>query len=224
MLSILPLFGKSPFAPLQTHMESVSACVRKLPELFIALEANNSQQLEKICEEISFLEHQADLLKNDIRNHLPKSLLLAVDRSSLLEMLSLQDSLADHAEDIAVLINLYPLKMLEPLKNDLRLFLQKNLDSFEGIYAILKELHELLESSFGGIEAQRVNQMVDQVAKQEHEADLLQRALLRHLFAQEKQLSMSAFYLWLRIFEAIGALSNLSEKLAYRVRTTLELK
>lgn len=224
MLTILNLFGRSPFAPLRSHMEKVTQCVYKITELFEALQNEDFAKLEKIAAQISELEHEADLTKNDIRNHLPKSLYLAIDRSNLLEILALQDSIADKAEDIAVLITLKPVKMIDSLKPDFKAFLEKNIESFNGTRDIIKELHELLESSFGGIEAEKVRSMVDNVAFKEHEADILQRKLLKNLFKAENEMSYGTFHLWQKIFEAIAAISNLSEKLAYRVRMNLDLK
>jgi predicted phosphate transport protein (TIGR00153 family) len=224
MLKISSLFGRSPFAPLQSHMESVSHCVHRLPDLFEALEKNDSARIEKIAEEISQLEHDADLIKNDIRNHLPKSIFLPIDRGNLLEILSIQDSIADKAEDVAVLITLKPLELLPIFKDEFKLFLHKNIETFDEAKLIIKELHELLESSFGGIEAEKVRAMVDEVAYREHEADLIQRQLLKSLFKAEDQLTYITFHLWQRLFESIAAISNYSENLAYRIRMTLELK
>src|SRR5687767_1267704 len=112
MYTILSLFARSPFAPLQSHMEKVSVCVHKVVDLFNALQNHNFQEVEKIVLEISELEHQADLTKNDIRNHLHKNIYLPIDRANLLEILSIQDSIADAAEDIAVLVTLKQLELL----------------------------------------------------------------------------------------------------------------
>jgi predicted phosphate transport protein (TIGR00153 family) len=223
-MTILNLFGRSPFAPLESHMEEVTICVYFLIDLFDALQNKNYTQLEEIAKKIEEQEHKADLTKNNIRNHLPKSLFLAIDRAQLLEILSLQDSIADKAEDIAVLITIKPIEILEPFGQELRLFLTKSIETFNGARRIIKELQELLESSFGGIEAEKVRLMVDDVAFKEHEVDLIQRNLLKNMFTVEEQMPYSTFYLWQKIFQALGAISNLSENLAYRVRMTLELK
>ena len=66
--------------------------------------------------------------------------------------------------------------------------------------------------------------MVDDVAFKEHEADIIQRKLLKSLFKAEDEMTYSSFHLWQKIFEALGSISNLSEKLANRVRMMLELK
>jgi predicted phosphate transport protein (TIGR00153 family) len=224
MRNILNLFGKSPFAPLQNHMEKVASCVRLLPEIFQALKDNQREKVEELAQLISEREHAADLTKNDIRNHLPKTLFLAMDRSSLLEILAIQDSIADKAEDIAVLLTLKALPIIEEFWDDFQAFLRKNIETFEDAFSVIRELHELLESSFGGIEAEKVSQIVDRVGLQEHEADIIQRKLLKDLFSVEEKLTLSTFHLWQRVFESVGALSNLSEKLANRIRMTLELQ
>jgi predicted phosphate transport protein (TIGR00153 family) len=224
MLTILNLFGMSPFAPLESHMEKVSECVMMLKALFEALDKEDYSTVEQISKKICELEHQADLVKNDIRNHLPKSLFLPIDRGNLLEILSIQDSIADRAEDVAVLATLKKVKMPKEIKEIFNRFLDKNFEAFLVARKIIREMHELLESSFGGIEAEKVRSLVDEAAFKEHEADLIQHDLLKTLFNIENELSYSSFFYWQRIFESLGSVANLSEKLGYRVRMTLELK
>lgn len=224
MTTLLSLFGRSPFAPLGSHMEEVAACVYMLTDLFDALEKKDYEKVEETANKIGEQEHRADLSKNDIRNHLPKSLFLPIDRESILDILTMQDCIADRAEDIAVLTTLKQVEMLDSFKEDFRNFLAKNIETFNGARRIIKELHELLESSFGGVEAEKVRQMVHDVAKKEHETDLIQRKLVKSLLMAENEMTYTTFYLWLRIFECLGSISNLSENLAYRVRMTLELK
>lgn len=224
MLTILSLFGRSPFAPLQSHMENVAKCVYCLPDLIMALKNKDYALLAQISERISNFEHDADLIKNDIRNHLSKSLILPIPRDSLLEILSNQDRIADRAEDVAVLAVLNPLELLANFEEEFISFLNKNIETFNEAKRIVNELHELVESSFGGMEAAKVRAMVDEVAFREHEADLMQRQLLKKLFCAENQLNFVSFYQWQKLIENISAISNLSENLAYRIRMTLELK
>lgn len=224
MLGLLKLFSKSPFSPLQIHMDKVANCVGKVKEIFIALQHQDYKKVEAIAKQISDSEHEADLTKNDIRNHMTKGLFLLVDRRDLLDILSIQDSIADKAEDVSVLLTIRPLVVEEIFKKDFNLFLEKNLQSFQGVLHVVRELDELLETSFGGLEAEKVKQMVEKIALQEHEADVIQQTLLKLLFNQCDHLSAPLFQLWLKIFEEVGALSNLSERLANRIRMLLEVK
>lgn len=224
MMTIMNLFGRSPFAPLESHMEEVSTCVYMLNDLFDALIGKDYEQLEKTAKKISKQEHQADLTKNDIRNHLPKGLFLAIDRGSILDILSLQDSIADRAEDVAVATTLKRLEIPKSIEPHLREFLAKNIETFNGARQIIKELHELLESSFVGVEAEKVRQMVHHVATLEHETDLVQRKVIKSLLMAEDEMTYTTFFLMQKILESLGSISDLSENLALRVRMTLELK
>jgi uncharacterized protein len=224
MHTLLNLFGRSPFAPLETHMDEVSICVYLLKDLFEALENKDYEQLETIAKKISKQEHQADLTKNDIRNHLPKRIFLPIDRENLLHILQIQDSIADRAEDVAVMTTLKHVELIDSFRTEFKDFLNKNIETFNGAKRIVKELHELLETTFGGMEAEKVRQMVHEVAYKEHETDLVQRRMLKALLNSEDQMSYTTFYVWQKILEKLGAISDLSENLAYQVRMTLELK
>ena len=136
----------------------------------------------------------------------------------------MQDDLADAAEDIGVLLTLYPLKMIDVLDQEFALFLSKNIETFNGTRTIIHNLDELVEFTFGGIEAEKVLELVDNVAYCEHEVDIMQRSLLKRLFANEDKFTTASMHLWLRIIDSVASISNLSETLANRIRMTLELK
>ncbi len=224
MRTIADLFGHSPFQPLQEHMTKVTACVETLQELFEAFQNGDQEQVEMLADQVSKLEHVTDLTKNEIRNSLHKGLFFPVDRGNLLEILSIQDGIADKAEDIAVLFTLRKLDVLTELDADFRGFLEKNFDAVRGVERILAELDDLVRSSFGGAEAEIVKELVAEVAFMEHEADVIQRNLLKDLFRMEEKLGYASFHLWIRILGETGELSNLSENLADRVRMILENK
>lgn len=224
MRTIAKLFGRSPFGPLQLHMQQVAACVEMLKPMFEALGRGDHAAVERMAEEISQLEHRADMVKNDIRDDLPRGLFLPIDRGNLLEILGVQDSLADKSENLGVLLTHKRLDMPDFLRETFTAFLDKNVETFVAVQQILQELDELLETSFGGAEAEKVKTMVDNVAFKEHEADVIQRDLVKTLYANEGQISYGAFHLWMKVFEELSNISNLSEKLAYRVRMTLERK
>ena len=197
---------------------------KEIPSLFEAIKKGDFPFLEQQAVKISDLEHKADLTKNEIRNHLPKSLFLPIDRGHLLEILECQDEIADHIEDLAIVLTFRPLSFKPSFEPIFFKFLEKNIETFGWARKINKELNELLESTFGGIEAEKVRAMSDQVALKEHEADLLQRELLKALYKTENELSYSEFDLWQKIFLLVASLSNLSERLANRVRMTLDVK
>lgn len=224
LTTIARIFGKSPFHPLQSHMKKVSSCMKKLTEIFNNLKGKSPQELERLVKELSKLEHEADLTKNDIRNHLPRSLFLPIDRSQFLDILSIQDSISDKAEDIGHLLILYPVNELGDLCDHLDQLFKKNMEAFWDTRSIIKELHELLESSFGGIEAEKVKTIVEKTSKIEYQADKMKNELMKEFFKSAENVKIPVFYLYTRLVEEINQISHISEKLANRIRMILELK
>lgn len=224
MRSIARVFGRSPFVPLQAHMEKVAECVRKLPATFDAYERGDLEAVRQSAKEISKLEFEADQVKHDIRNSLPRGLFMPMDRGSLLNILARQDDIADKAENVAVILSFKIAKSCEPFKSGFRAFFNKNIEAFEAVHEVVGQLDELIESGFGGTEAQHVKELVQTVAELEHEVDLLQRDLIGHLLENEQELTHGDFYLWTRLIRQVSAISNLAENLGNTIRMTLETK
>ncbi|MHC5001688.1 MAG: TIGR00153 family protein [Planctomycetota bacterium] len=224
MRSIAKVFGRSPFVPLQAHMEKVAECVGRLPEILDAYERGETERVAELAAAISKIEHAADLLKDDIRNDLPRGLFMPVDRANILQILSTQDTIADRAENVAVLLTFKQARTVESVATLFRAFVVKVLESFDECRHIIGELDELLETGFGGAEAQKVRDLVKKVAVREHEADVAQRELIRELLRQEDELSYGDFFLWTRIIRQLAQVADRAENLANAVGTILENK
>ncbi len=224
MLTIARLFGKSPFSPLQSHMKKVSSCIKKLTEIFDLLKKHKFDKINELVRQLSKLEHEADLTKNDIRNHLPKSLFLPIDRSQFLDILTIQDNISDKVEEIGNLIALHPLKTLDTLLDNLHKLYEKNIEAFWVTRQILKAMDDLLKASFGGLEAEKVKTMIDQVSFKEYEADKMKHRLMKEFFEIADSFPIPIFYLYVRLIEEINNISHISESLANRIRMILELK
>lgn len=218
------LFGRSPFVPLQLHLDKIADCVEASVALIERIRTGDTTNIVEEALAISKLEHKADLVKNDIRNNLPRGLFMAIDRGQLLEILSLQDSIADKGEDIAVLMSIRPVKILDELSEPLKEYIAGNIDAFHKAKGVMRELDALIESGFGGTEATRVETMIEEVAHKEHECDIMQRKLMKMVLDHEEDLSMGDFFVWQRLLHEIASISNLSEKLANRIRMLLTLK
>lgn len=224
MRTIARLFSRSPFSPLQTHLKKVGLCFEALSNVFSKISSMDLKSLEKASQEIARLEHDADISKNDIRNHLPKSLFLPIDRGQFLEILSLQDTLADKCEDIAFILTLHKMEEVGNLTQEITIFFDKAKSVFKSSVKIIQEIDELLESSFGGQEAEKVKAMVDITASLELEVNKMQKALLKELYQQGATLSPPCFTYWASLINEIAILSHTAEKLAHRVRMVLELR
>ena len=222
MRNIIKVFGRSPFIPLQMHMEKVVECVEQIPKVLEAYRQKDSDEVVSISEELSKLEHQADQIKHDIRNNLPRGLFLPVDRSNLLSILYIQDGIANRAENVGVLLTFKQAKSFKEFDAAFDTFQNKCLSTFYETRNIIDRLDELLEVGFGGTEAEKVHEAIDKVALKEYEADVSQRELIRILLAHEDDISYGDFFLWTRVIQQLGGIADRSDNLAAAVRITLE--
>ncbi len=224
MSTIGKLFGRSPFSQIQLHMDQVERCIEKMNEAIMAMVEGRFDELDSIAIEVSELEHKADQIKTDIRNRLRRRFFMPIDRAEVLEILSLQDSLADTAEDVCKVLTLKNIPTPDSIREDFIQFAKMNADAFKIVASIITELDELIESGFGGPEAEKIRSLAHDTALAEHRVDVVQLDLLKKLYALDTAMSPGEFHLWMRVTRVIGHISDISENLANRILKTLSLK
>ncbi len=222
MRSIFRIFGPSPFVPLQIHMGKVVKCVEKIPEILEIYRRGDAKTVQEMADAISKTEHEADLIKHDIRDNLPRSLFLPLDRADLLKILTIQDSIANRAENIGVILTFKQAKSFEAFDHAFDSFVETCLDTFRLARSVTNEFDELLESGFGGKEAHNVRELADKVALREYESDIAQRELVRIMFNGEDLISHGDFFLLTRLIRQISGIADRSNNLASAIRSTLE--
>jgi len=189
--------------------------------MFDAVRDQDHEKLLEICHEVFKTEHQADEIKNEIRQSIPKRFFLPVYRGDLLGYVKLQDDMADAAEDVAVLLTLKNLTMHPSLVDPIFEYLAKVKLVCEHTYEISDYLPTLIDGDMTGPEAERAVQMVARVEKDEWEADRLQYTLSQKLYAVEDEMKATDVMLWSKVFEEIGQLANFAEKTGERLRRML---
>jgi predicted phosphate transport protein (TIGR00153 family) len=215
---LLKLFGRSPFGPLQEHMRVVVHCADKVPDLFEALCAGNEKKIREIRDEIFALENKADEIKNELRSHLPKTLFMPVDRRDILEILDLQDSIADTAQDIAGALIVRRPKVVDSIRSPLMELTGRCLDACHQLARIMEQLDELVETSFGGRGSETVLAMINELNRIETDTDNKAIDLLNELFAHEGEIDPVSLMIWHRLIRWVGDLADYSEKVGNRLR------
>ncbi len=215
---IASLLGSSPFKPIQAHMRVVQECAGEMPGLFDALFAGDQEAMAAAKERIFTKEQEADEIKNRLRAHLPKSLFMPVDRRDLLELLELQDSIANTAQDIAGLMMERDMSLPEEMAEPTKVFVRGCVDTCAHCGKIIEELDELVEMGFRGREATKVEEMVDELNKIEDETDRMGMDLARTLFSKEDEMKPVSVVFWYQMIHWIGDLADYSEKVGDRMR------
>ena len=215
---IASLLGSSPFKPLQAHMRVVKECVSEVPALFDALLASNQDEIVKYKDLIFAKENEADKIQNELRARLPKSLFMPVDRRDLLELLEMQDTIANVSQDIAGLMVERDMSVPNGMEEPLKAFVQGCVETCMHAATIIEELDELVEMGFRGREASKVDDMVAKLSEMEDETDVMGMELARTLFAKEDDLKPVSVMFWYQMLQWIGDLADYAEKTGDRMR------
>ena len=215
---IASLLGKSPFKPIQAHMKIIIECVDEVPGLFDALIDGNQEELIKHKDRIFSKEYEADVLMHELHIQLPKSLFMPVDRRDLLGLLDMQDEIANIAQDIAGLMTERDMSVPKGMESQLKVFVQRCVDTCAQAEIIIQELDELLEMGFRGREASKVDDMVEKLSQIEDETDEMGMALTRTLFSMEDEMKPVSVIFWYQMIQWIGDLADYAEKVGDRMR------
>jgi predicted phosphate transport protein (TIGR00153 family) len=218
MRSILSMFAQSPFKPLTSHIDKVRACVKLLKPLFKAQQAKDYKEMASISEQIMKLEHEADIIKDQIRSQMTQSIFLPVDKRDFDHLLSVQDDMADAVEDLAVLMRIKNLTTPEPLIKNLNTLVNHVETSALKACDLICELETLLEASFGGKEAEFVSRASKELAHAEWESDKIQFSLAQKLFSLEEPLSAADLLLWNEVNKKLGGVSDKAEQIGKVLR------
>lgn len=213
----LNLFGRSPIGPMQQHIAKANECAAQLTPFIDAVIAADWVTAESVQKQIAELEREADKLKKDVRVHLPKSLFLPVPRTDLLELLSVQDKVANRAKDIAGLMLGRQMAVPAPLQPAFRAFVQRSVDASAQALKAMNELDELLETGFSGREVTLVEKLIDELDRIEHDSDNLQIKLRSELFRIEKDLPPVDVMFLYQIIEWIGDVADRAQRVGNRL-------
>lgn len=212
------LMKRSPLKYLQEHMRVALECAREVPPLLQAQVNGDLDTVQEKKQRIFELEAEADRIKNELRAGLPKSLFMPVDRGDLLDVLRMQDSIADTAQDIAGLLIERPMEAPENLKSPLVELANRCIDVCEQSLKVIEELDELLEMGFRGREANQVESMVEELNRIEDETDELGMSTVRALFAEEDNMNPVSVMMWYQLIQWVGDLADYAEKVGDRLR------
>lgn len=211
------LFGISPVRPIQEHIALASKCAMELVPFFEAVIAEDWQRAAGLRKQIIELEHLADESKRALRLGLPNSLLLPVSRSDILELLSMQDAIANRAKDISGLVTGRQMHVPETMREPYLEFLECSLRAVSQAQKTVGELDELFETGFRGKEVDVVIAMTEELDRIEHEADRMQIELRGRLFQIERELPPVDVMFLYQIIDLTGDLGDLAHRVGSRL-------
>ncbi len=215
------IFGSSPVQPLERHIDIAYRCARQLRGFFSAVVSGDWETAVEVHEKINALEHEADELKKDIRLHLPKSLFMPVPREDLLELVLVQDRIANRAQDVSGIVVGRKMQIPAQVTEHFIEFIERNIDAAKQARKSVRELDELFTTGFRGAEVDLVASMIEELDRIETHTDEQQAALRRALYKIEAELNpIDAMFLY-KVIELAGEIADMSERVGRRLELLL---
>jgi predicted phosphate transport protein (TIGR00153 family) len=215
------IFGSSPVRPLEKHIGIAHKCAKQLNGFFAAAVAGDWSKASEIRNEIERLEHEADDLKKEIRLHLPKSLFMPVPREDLLELLLVQDKIANRSKDVSGIVLGRKMQIPAPIAEQFLEFVERNVDATKQARKSVRELDELFTAGFRGAEVELVAGLIEELDQIETDTDDKQAALRAALFEIESTLNpVDAIFMY-QVIETTGEIADMAERVGRRLELLL---
>jgi predicted phosphate transport protein (TIGR00153 family) len=167
------------------------------------------------------LEHEADSIKKEIRLHLPKSLFMPVPREDLLELLLVQDKIANRTKDVSGIVMGRKMAIPESIAEMFLEFVDRNVDAAKQARKSVRELDELFTAGFKGAEVKLVTAMIEELDKIETDTDNKQVALRAALFKIEADMNpIDAIFMY-KVIDLTGEIADMAERVGRRLELLL---
>ena len=215
------IFGSSPVKPLERHIGIAYRCAKQLRPFVAAVVAGDWDKAQAARDLIERYEHEADNLKKKIRLQLPKSLFMPVPREDLLELLLVQDKIANRTKDVSGLILGRRMQVPASIADQFLDFVDRNIDAAKQARKSVRELDELFTAGFRGAEVALVSGLIEELDQIETDTDDKQAALRSSLYKIEKTIDpIDAIFMY-QVIELTGEIADMAERVGRRLELLL---
>ena len=212
---------KSPFGQLFDHMGKVRKCIDILGDGLLKYYKGDYKSFSQLTDRVSKIEHEADIIKRNLRNHLPSTLFMPVDKGKFLWALREQDKILDHAENLARMLDMRHTKIPKELQG---VFIKHIKVVIKTVYAMEKAVEnigDLVETSFVKREREQTKELIRKVHEYEWEADQLKYEMTKGIYKLEKKLDPLDSYHLLKIADWVDDIADHAENVADWLRSMI---
>jgi predicted phosphate transport protein (TIGR00153 family) len=215
------IFGSSPVQPLEKHMDVVFRCAKKLRPFVAAVVEGDHERMLEVRSQIEALENEADEIKKRIRMHMPKSLFMPVPREDLLELLVVQDKIANRTRDVSGIIMGRRMSIPAAIVDKYVKFVDSNIDAAKQARKSVRELDELFTAGFKGAEVTLVAELIEELDRIETLTDEQQTRLRSALFEIEHDLKPIDVMFLYEVIQLTGEIADMAERVGRRLELLL---
>jgi len=217
-LLISSLFFKSPFKDLQKHADKIKECTQLFREAAVCHIGKEYERFEVLTDQVARLESQADDIKRNIRNHLPRGILMPMDKFEFFEYLREQDKVMDEVEEALFWLSFRPKAIPDEVSADLLDLVEAVIPPIEKLPVLVTLATEYFKSK-STEQRTKMKSLVRDIRQHEREADHLERELKFKIFDTIKD-ALTVYHL-VRLVEHIGAIADHAQNASDRMRAMI---
>ena len=146
---------------------------------------------------------------------------MPVPRQDLLELLLVQDKMANRTRDVSGLVLGRKMQIPDAIADDFLEFVKRNVDAAKQARKSVRELDELFTSGFRGAEVSLVESLIEELDQIETDTDTRQADLRSALFEVESSLQPVNVMFLYRVIELTGEIADMAERVGRRLELLL---
>lgn len=217
-LLLSSLFLKSPFEGLQRHADKAKECAQLFREAAICHVEEKCNDFATLTDRVAKLESEADSIKRNIRNHLPRGVLMPVDKFQFLQYLSEQDKVVDQVEAALYWLSFRPGGLPKVVAPDFLHLVESVVPPIEELAELVRMATEFFRGKSGD-QRKKMKSLIQDIRQHEKEADLLEQELKGMVF-RSLQDALVVFHT-VRLVEIVGDIADHAQNASDRMRAMI---
>jgi len=213
------LFRRSPFENTLKHALKVAQCGPLFVKAVESYFKGDWDQFDFLKEEIRDLEADADRIKRNIRAHLPKSILMPVEKSVFLTFLKEADKVVDCVKNSLYWMSYCHLNLPKEVQRDY-VTLVKEVGDYIGFLPEMVLRADKYFRSRMEQDRQAVKDIIGEIRFREKESDDLEKTMFIRLCADE-HLPPKTYFIMIRVVETTGDIADHLENSADMMRAMI---
>ncbi len=217
--AILNLFRRSPFEGLLRHAELIREAAPLFQSAVIAYFDESREDFQHYHNRVTVIESQGDSVKRNIRGHLPRGILLPMDKFQVLWYLREQDKILDSVQDALHWLSYRWTAIPDEHVDDLILMVEMVNNVLSAMVPLVASA-ETYFNTFSDQDRNQVKRAIREIREYEFQSDQVERKLLSDLLSFPFDNPTSAFHL-VRFVEYMGDINNHAENAGDMMRAMI---
>ena len=219
----LPFLGlivaKNPMGGLIEHYNKIAECIQIINDSVECYVVGNAscKDFSDLIEQIDKVEGQADKIKRSVRNHLPHSMFMSIDKTLFFNYTRSQDNILDNAQEALHWLAMRKVDIPETYQKDLIILLSEVNDTTTRLGPALKATIDLIDGT--SIDRERTKRKFRRVYRHHSKAVELRKELTNKIYNSD--MDFKDIYQLMHFVECLSEMAHEAEGCADILRAMM---